>query len=207
VPKELSLMLIGKKTGRHRVGDEPRQRGRGMGGMTTKILVVEDEEHVANLIHIALSIEDYQVRVAPDGPSALQIASDWAPDLVLLDVMLPGIDGFEVCRRVRQLEQGATIPIIIITAKTGIVAKTEGFEAGADDYITKPFDIAELKLRVAAQLWRMKILREEREELNRLRMRVSRLRSHWQWADYFVAALVGLVMGGGVVAVVELMLR
>jgi DNA-binding response OmpR family regulator len=177
--------------------------------MRAKILVLEDEEHVANMIRIALSMDDYQVRVASDGSGALQIARDWSPDLALLDVMLgdPEMDGFEVCRRIRRIDHVATIPIIMITAKMGIAAKTEGFRAGADDYITKPFDVVELKLRMGAQLWRMRLLGEEREELNRLQTQMRRLRLKWRWMDYLIAAIVGMTAGGVVVATMELALR
>ena len=125
--------------------------------MSAKILVVEDDEHLAKMIRQMLVRADYQVNVAPDGPSALQIARDWEPELVLLDLMLPSIDGFEVCRKMRQIEQTARVPIIMVTARVSISDKTIGFEAGADDYITKPFDNAELKLRITALLKRNKL--------------------------------------------------
>jgi DNA-binding response OmpR family regulator len=120
------------------------------------------------------------------------------PDLVLLDVRLPDIDGFEICRRMRKLEQVATVPIIIITAKSGIAAKTEGFKAGADDYITKPFEIAELPLRVAAQFRRMKLPSDEHRGPDGLQARLSGLRMQ-RWQEYLIAAATGLALGGTVV--------
>ncbi len=126
--------------------------------MSAKILVVDDSQLLAKLVHEQLRREGYQVRVAHDGPTALEIAEAWEPDLVLLDVMMPGMDGFEVCRRMRQLEATADASIIMLTSMSSIADKTAGFEAGADDYITKPFEEAELKLRVAAQLRRKRML-------------------------------------------------
>jgi pilus assembly protein CpaE len=97
----------------------------------------------------------YTVLLAPDGPTGIQMAAEHAPELILLDVVLPGIDGFEVCRRLRKLSVTASVPIIMLTSKSSMVDKQIGFEAGADDYLSKPVDAAELKMRVAAQLRRV----------------------------------------------------
>ncbi len=123
-----------------------------------KILIVEDDANLSELASIVLSKEGYTVRVAGDGPSALELARSWAPDLVMLDVMMPGMDGYSVAAQLRALPQTATAPIIIVSAKQTLQDKSRGFEAGADDYITKPFEKAELLLRINAQLRRTRTL-------------------------------------------------
>jgi CheY-like chemotaxis protein/capsular polysaccharide biosynthesis protein len=137
--------------------------GAGVGSHPTdldmaKILVVDDSDEVTDMLEVHLMLEGYQVQVATDGESALKIARSWAPDLVLLDVKMPGMDGFEVARRMRQLDKTATIPIIMLTAKSSMAHKTVGFESGADDYITKPFEVDDLSLRVASHLRRVQML-------------------------------------------------
>lgn len=122
-----------------------------------KILVVEDDESIALLIQKHLSRAGYELRVANEGRSALQIARVWVPDLVLLDLMLPNMDGIEVSRQLRQQEVVRDVPIIMLTALSTLEKRVEGFEAGADDYIVKPFDGTDLELRVAAQLRRSRI--------------------------------------------------
>ncbi len=118
--------------------------------MAEQILVVEDEQAIAAFIHTALEREGFGVRLAGDGAEALaQVQAD-RPDLILLDLMLPGMDGFEVCRQVRQRE--AYIPIVMLTARSDDVDKIVGLELGADDYITKPFNARELIARVRAVL-------------------------------------------------------
>ena len=101
-----------------------------------KILVVDDEETMVRSLSTLLAEEGYEVAVATDGPQALEAARAERPDLILLDVMLPGVDGMEVCRQIRTW---STVPIIMLTAKTGEVDKVVGLEVGADDYVTKPF--------------------------------------------------------------------
>ncbi|MFQ5924081.1 MAG: response regulator transcription factor, partial [Anaerolineales bacterium] len=118
--------------------------------MSAKILVVDDSPLMTKLAQDHLAAEGYQVETAPDGPSALTIAESWKPDLVLLDVMMPEMDGFEACRRLRKMKTTSSVPIIMLTAVSNIEAKKTGFACGADDYITKPFEPAELMLRVAA---------------------------------------------------------
>jgi pilus assembly protein CpaE len=122
--------------------------------VTARILVVDDSQVTALVAKAHLEALGYQVQIAPDGPSGLQMAAEHAPDLILLDVVLPGIDGFEVCRRMRKLSATASVPIIMLTSKATMADKQIGFEAGADDYLSKPVDEAELKMRVAAQLRR-----------------------------------------------------
>ena len=122
--------------------------------MTAKVLVVDDSLVTAKVAQAYLEAAGYQVQLAPDGLAALQAVEDHVPDIILLDVVLPGIDGFEVCRRLRKLSVTASVPIIMLTSKSSITDKQIGFEAGADDYLTKPVEAAELQMRVAAQLRR-----------------------------------------------------
>jgi len=117
------------------------------------ILVVDDEERVALSIERSLQ-PHYQVRVAYNGTDALKIARRISPHLIILDIMMPGMDGFQVCREVRSDPILQTVPILFLTARGRVEDKIEGFEAGADDYITKPFDVRELLLRVRAILQR-----------------------------------------------------
>lgn len=116
-----------------------------------KILVVDDEQPIAEILRFALEREGYQVVCAYDGKEAVRKALEDDPDLVLLDVMLPELDGFEVCRQIRQHKQ---MPIIMLTAKDSEVDKVLGLEIGADDYVTKPFSNRELLARVKANLRR-----------------------------------------------------
>lgn len=116
-----------------------------------KILVVDDEQPIAEILKFTLEREGYVVDVAFDGHEAVRKALADNPDMVLLDVMLPGLDGFEVCRRIRQERQ---MPIIMLTAKDSEVDKVLGLEIGADDYVTKPFSNRELLARVKANLRR-----------------------------------------------------
>ncbi len=116
------------------------------------ILVVEDEEKLAKFVQLELGYEGYKVTVANDGLSGLMAARDAEPDLILLDWMMPGLSGVEVCRRLRAT--GATMPVILLTAKDGIEDRVAGLDAGADDYVVKPFSIEELLARVRAHLRR-----------------------------------------------------
>ena len=116
-----------------------------------KILLVEDEPALAESVRFQLEQEGYGVAVASDGPSALRQFRDWAPDLVLLDLMIPGMPGLEVCRAIRSQ---SAVPVIIVTAKDTEADKVAGLELGADDYITKPFSMRELLARVRANLRR-----------------------------------------------------
>jgi two-component system response regulator VicR len=124
-----------------------------LGILNAKILVVEDEKPIADIIKFNLEKEGYQVDCVHDGDEAIQTALANPPDLMLLDLMLPGSDGIEVCRRVRQVSE---LPIIMLTAKDSEVDKVIGLEMGADDYVTKPFSNRELLARVKANLRRSK---------------------------------------------------
>jgi DNA-binding response OmpR family regulator len=119
--------------------------------MSGTIMIVEDEPAVARAVQVALQRESYDVAVIPTGEDAIARFSDLAPDLVILDVRLPGIDGFEVCR---QLRRETRAPILFLTARTDEVDKVVGLEIGADDYLVKPFSVRELVSRVKALLRR-----------------------------------------------------
>lgn len=119
--------------------------------MTEQILVIEDEAKIADFLHRGLTYEGFRVKVANDGESGLAAARENLPDLVILDVMLPGLDGIEVCRRLRA---GGPVPILMLTAKDAVADRVKGLESGADDYLTKPFAFEELLARVRALMRR-----------------------------------------------------
>ena len=125
--------------------------------MESKILVVEDDNTLLEMLEYNLVRQGYQVVTAKDGRSALTFARQEKPDLIVLDVMLPGIDGFEVCRILRK---EFSFPILMLTARTEEVDKIVGLEMGADDYLTKPFSMRELMARVKALLRRVDLIRE-----------------------------------------------
>ena len=116
--------------------------------MNNKILVVEDEPQIANFIKRGLRREGYNVLVAPDGETGLDMAFGDLPDLIILDIMLPGIDGLSVCRQIREGE--LQTPVLMLTAKDAVPDRVAGLEAGADDYLVKPFAFEELLARVRA---------------------------------------------------------
>ncbi len=120
--------------------------------MGKKILVVEDEQNIVDILVFNLAREGYDTLEAGDGATGLRLALEQDPDLVLLDLMLPKMDGFEVCRRLR--EQGRATPVIMLTAREEETDKVLGLELGADDYITKPFSMRELLARVKANIRR-----------------------------------------------------
>jgi two-component system response regulator MprA len=119
--------------------------------MSARILVIEDEERIRNFLQRGLTFEGYRVDTAPDGEAGLEIARDNPPDLVLLDLMLPGLDGLEVCRRLRSVSD---LPILMLTARESVEDRVTGLDAGADDYLVKPFAFDELMARVRALLRR-----------------------------------------------------
>jgi phosphate regulon transcriptional regulator PhoB len=120
----------------------------------TNILIIEDEKDIAEAIEYNLSKEGYKVSKAFDGTNGLRAAQAKSPDLIILDLMLPGIDGFEICKQLKKDAKTSHIPIIMLTAKSGEVDKVLGLELGADDYITKPFSMRELVARVKTVLKR-----------------------------------------------------
>ncbi len=126
--------------------------------MDYKVLVVEDDTTLLETLEYNLSHQGYEVVTAVNGRDALTLARSSQPDLIVLDVMLPGIDGFEVCRILRK---ELSMPIIMLTARGEEIDKIVGLEMGADDYLTKPFSMRELLARVKAMLRRVKLVREE----------------------------------------------
>jgi two-component system response regulator MprA len=119
--------------------------------MNTRILIIEDDEAILKFLRRGLAYEGYQVDIAPDGETGLSLARDHPPDLVILDWMLPGLDGLEVCRRLRS---GGPLPILMLTAKDNVSDRVQGLDAGADDYMVKPFSLDELLARIRALLRR-----------------------------------------------------
>jgi DNA-binding response OmpR family regulator len=126
-----------------------------------RVLVVDDEPNLVATISYSLKAQGYTVETAADGASALDAVSNRPPDVVVLDVMLPGIDGFEVCRRIRRT---SSVPILILSARGEEMDKVVGLEVGADDYLAKPFSMRELLARVRALLRRRELLLQEVDE-------------------------------------------
>jgi two-component system phosphate regulon response regulator PhoB len=118
------------------------------------ILIIEDENDLAELVAFNLEKEGYRPLIAPDGPSGLEAARHNSPDLILLDLMLPGMSGMEICKVLKSNDKTVRIPVIMLTAKGEEIDRVVGFEVGADDYVIKPFSPRELLLRVKAVLRR-----------------------------------------------------
>ncbi|HRE26573.1 MAG TPA: response regulator transcription factor [Anaerolineales bacterium] len=116
-----------------------------------RVLVIEDEERIRQFLQRGLTFEGYRVDTAADGPTGLSLARENTPDIVVLDWMLPGMDGIEVCRRLRA---GAPTPVLMLTAKDSVADRVQGLDAGADDYLVKPFAFDELMARLRALLRR-----------------------------------------------------
>jgi DNA-binding response OmpR family regulator len=126
--------------------------------MEPKVLIVEDDPTLLETLEYSLKRQGYVVYTAADGRAALEVARQERPDALVLDVMLPGLDGFEVCRILRR---EMSVPILMLTARADEVDKIVGLEVGADDYLTKPFSMRELVARVKALLRRVRLIREE----------------------------------------------
>jgi two-component system, OmpR family, alkaline phosphatase synthesis response regulator PhoP len=139
--------------------------------MSSRILIVEDDPSIRLGLKRSLEFEGFHVELARDGEEAIQRAFDKKPDLIVLDIMLPKVNGFEVCRTVRKYD--TTIPIVILSAKGDEGDKVLGLELGADDYITKPFSIRELTARVKAALRRRKALEGEVESFEEDDLRID----------------------------------
>ena len=139
--------------------------------MKSHILVVEDEAKLAQFIKMELEFENYEVTVASDGFAGLSTAREIQPALILLDWMLPGISGPEICRRLRQT--GDQVPIILLTAKDEVGDRVAGLDAGADDYVIKPFSIEELLARIRANLRREQVEDTELLQFNDLTLNRS----------------------------------
>ncbi len=160
--------------------------------MVKMVLVVDDERDLATTVCHALNQEGWQTRVAHDGGAALELAGGTPrPDLVLLDLMLPDISGTEVCRTLRAQSQTRDIPVMMLTARADEIDKVVGFEVGADDYLTKPFSLRELVLRVKALL-----RRAQQPALETMDLRFGRLRvdtsGHQVWIDEAEVMLTAL---------------
>ena len=119
-----------------------------------RILIVDDEKQLVSLVKLHMTMASYEVLTAKDGEEALEIVEKERPDLIILDLMLPKIDGWEVCKRIREKKKIGNIPVIMLTARTETADKLKGFECGADDYVTKPFSPRELVARVKRVLAR-----------------------------------------------------
>ena len=133
--------------------------------MGAKILVVDDEPNIVDILKANLEREGYAVVTASDGAQALELGQTIKPDLILLDCMLPKMDGFDVCRRLRQ---SVSVPILMLTAKSEEIDKVLGLELGADDYITKPFSVREVLARVKAQLRRVRLSEADQDGENKV---------------------------------------
>ena len=126
-----------------------------------KILIVDDDANIAELISLYLTKECYETKTAGDGPEALRLWKSFQPDLILLDIMLPGMDGYQICREIRT---ESDVPIMMLSAKGEVFDKVLGLELGADDYMIKPFDNKEMVARVKAILRRTQLREKTRSE-------------------------------------------
>src|SRR5512136_323853 len=165
-----------------------------------RILLVEDEEKVSRFIVRGLVAERFAVDTAKDGPAGLQLATEVQYDLIILDLMLPGIGGTDILRRVRRLN--ANVPVLVLTARDALASKVENFEAGADDYLTKPFAFTELMLRIKALLRRgpvnrANVLRVGDLELDRLSQKVKRAGRRIELTSKEYALLEYLMVNAG----------
>lgn len=131
--------------------------------MAEKILVVDDEISLQETLAYNLKKQGYEVETTGDGSAVIDIAHDWKPDLIVLDVMLPGMDGFEICRILRQ---DMATPVLMLTARDDEIDRVVGLEVGADDYLVKPFSMRELLARVKAMLRRVRLTRDEMSQVS-----------------------------------------
>lgn len=129
--------------------------------MPTRILVVDDDAKITSFLRRGLALEGYDVTVANSGTEALRSVAEQVPDLMILDLMMPGVDGLEVCRRVRAAGEG--LPILILTARDAVTDRVKGLDTGADDYLVKPFALEELLARVRALLRRGRGARDDED--------------------------------------------
>ncbi len=167
-----------------------------------RVLLVEDEKKVAEFVARGLRAERFAVDIANDGQGGWEMASTYNYDLIVLDLMLPGLDGTEVLKRIRR--QKSQVPVLVLTARDGTAAKVENFEAGADDYLTKPFAFAELLVRVKALLRRgtadrSSVLRVGDLEIDRLSQQVKRAGKRIELTSKEYSLLEYLVANAGCV--------
>lgn len=134
--------------------DEVKDRIKGLADTRVKILIVEDEKDTVATLKLSLESVDYNVVEAYTGHEAIEKARTEIPDLILLDIMLPDMNGYEICNRLRKDTLTSSIPIIMLTGRGGVSDKITGLDIGADDYITKPFNLDELKARIRTVLRR-----------------------------------------------------
>ncbi len=149
-----------------------------------RILVVDDDRAVREALRRTLTLAGYEAQMAEDGEAALEQIVQAVPDVVVLDVGLPGIDGLEVCRRVRLL--GNRVPILILTARDAVADRIDGLDVGADDYMVKPFDVGELKARLRALLRRAKPEADADGGLSFAELRLDPMRHGAQVGESFV---------------------
>ncbi|MCR9159339.1 MAG: response regulator [Nannocystaceae bacterium] len=160
--------------------------------MSGTILIVDDEADIRSTVEFNLSREGFRTVTAERGRDAVERASESPrPDLIVLDLMLPDISGTEVCRQLRQSPQTRSIPILMLTAKTDAIDRVVGFEVGADDYVTKPFSVRELVLRIKAILRRSSSQEESAENLNLGVLRID-VEGHRVWVESEEVVLTAL---------------
>ncbi len=121
-----------------------------------RVLIVDDDPDIRELLSQSLSNDMFDILLAKNGDEAILIVNEQRPDLIVLDIMMPGIDGLEVCRRLKENPETSSIPVLMLTAKSGVGDKIEGFVTGAEEYITKPFDPMTVEARVSTILRRVK---------------------------------------------------
>ncbi len=161
-----------------------------------KVLVVDDDKTNIDIL-IAVLDSEYKVSVAMDGESALEIVNTNQPDLILLDIMIPDIDGYEVCRRLKSQPETSEIPIVFVTAMCEIENKARGFELGAADYIIKPFEAKEVNARVKTHL----SLRFANKKLQLVNNKLQRLSSHL--SKYVSSEVIQSIVDGKTEAVIK----
>jgi two-component system, OmpR family, phosphate regulon response regulator PhoB len=163
-----------------------------MSRVVATILVVDDERDLADTVEFSLNREGWRTLIAGDGELALTLARrDPKPDLILLDLMLPGMSGTDVCRQLKAAEETAEIPIIMLTAKGEEIDRVVGFEVGADDYVTKPFSMRELLLRIKAVLRRREPPQQSAGDLEFDRLRIDTA-GHRVWVEEQLVSLTAL---------------
>lgn len=153
--------------------------------MNEKILIIDDEENIVELLKFNLELNGYETNCAYDGKVVIDMVKDWKPDLILLDVMLPGVDGITLSQIIRSSRDFKNIPIIMMTAKSQDSDKFIGFESGADDYITKPFVVKEVVYRIKAVLKRAGRVSGSNRENDRQMIEINDLKFDFENYEIF----------------------